>query len=403
MPLSDPEEPSEAAGGTQPPRRAAVPRGWKLAGLALALAAAVGGVAAFRAWQERRIVALSMARAQKLVRSDTWLGYREAAALLEVRAARVDPLEAGSLRALALAMLAADYRDGAAGRTAEPLLVAPGRAERVPPSADLATAALALSRGEVGTAVNYAGRASQAALAHVIRARAALVAGNPAAAAESIDRALALDSALPAARALQGDLLRRAGRAADARSAYAAALEGSARALATGLAGSGPEGAVAPHARAAYGLAKLALSRQLPPSDASAPVERLLGDRAGTPGVERARAALHLAALLGREGDRAGAASAIERAGLDAPGRAWLERAAGLEEVERGPYRVAEMPPPSLVSASDDDPYTPPPPPAAAPRTEEAPRSKYPPGFKVHPPSRSAKSNKAGARSKGVR
>src|SRR6266545_7759551 len=139
-------EPAPTEPGSGAPRPT-VSRWWKVTGIILLVAAVLTAVAAYRAWQQRRIVALSIARAQKLVRSDTWLGYREAAALLEVRASSVDPVGAGSLRALALAMLAADYRDAAAGKQAAALLVSPGRAERVPATADLATAALALSRG----------------------------------------------------------------------------------------------------------------------------------------------------------------------------------------------------------------------------------------------------------------
>jgi hypothetical protein len=95
-------------------------------------------------------------------------------------------------------------------------------------------------------------------------------------------------------------------------------------------------GATAPEPRATYGLAKLALSREGDAGDAIQALQRLLDDRAGTPQVERVRAALHLAALQGRAGDRTGSAAAIDKAALDGALRAWLEKAAGEEEVERG-------------------------------------------------------------------
>src|SRR5512146_224778 len=88
--------------------------------LRLAVIAVVGalffaGVGLYRRHQDRRIVALSVARARHLVRSDTWNGYRDAADLLAIRAAALDRDVAGSLHSFALAMLSLDYRgDGAA-------------------------------------------------------------------------------------------------------------------------------------------------------------------------------------------------------------------------------------------------------------------------------------------------
>jgi tetratricopeptide (TPR) repeat protein len=393
-------EPLDAA-APDPAPRTRPPRWLAAAAVAVVLTLLLGGVLAYRSWQERRIVALSVTRARHLIRSDTWFGYREAAALLELRAARVDPLGAGSLRALALALLAADYRDEAAGREAQALLVAPSRADVVPVAANLATAALALARGEIGNTVMYASRAGDVPLAHVLRARAASMAGNPVEATAAAERALALDAALPAARALHGDLLRRGGDAAGAAAAYAAALGSSARELEAGLARDRAPGAAATHARAGFGLAKLALSRQGEPDAATQALERIVTDRAATPGVERARAALHLSALRARAGDRAAAARAIADADLDDAARAWVERAAALEEVERGAYRVVDGTPRALVSASDDDPYVPPPA-ATASRAEPTP-PKYPPGFKVHPASRGKRHENTAAKKKSKR
>jgi hypothetical protein len=133
-------------------------------------------------------------------------------------------------------------------------------------------------------------------------------------------------------------------------------------------------------ARAAYGLAKLALGGQAPPEGAITALERLLEDRAGTLDAERGRAALHLAALRLRAGDRPGATSALDAAGLDAPARAWASRAAQVAAEAHGPYRAVAGAPPSLQSASDDDPGElspePPPPPAPPKATAKAPAKK---------------------------
>ncbi len=373
---------------SQEPRRAVSLR-VKIACAALAALAALALVLGYRSYQERRIVAISVARAKQLVRADTWLGYHEAAALLGVRAAKADPLEAGALRAFALAMLSLDYRDKAATAEANDALVEPGRAATMSVHAQLAVAAVALGEGRAGTALEYASRAGEEALPKLLYARVALLAGNIAVAGEAVDRALAADPDLPAALAVKGDLLRRAGRSADARQAYTAALASSSRALESGLAGSATRpGASAPHARASFGLAKLALSRELAPDVATGALARLLDDRSGTPQVERARSAMFLSALQGRAGDRAAAGAALDKAGVDGALRAWLEKASGQVEVERGRYRVPDATPGVLLSASDDDPYVPPAPP---PQVQPSPPKPILHGFQVHPLAKKAK------------
>ncbi|OFX21354.1 MAG: hypothetical protein A2V77_07755 [Anaeromyxobacter sp. RBG_16_69_14] len=389
-----PEERPEPSSSGSPPRKAGRGRK-KLAIVALVAALVLALVLTYRQYQERRIVAISAARAQQLIRSDTWLGYHEAAALLAVRAAKIDPLEAGALRAFALAMLSLDYRDKAAIGEANAALVEPGRAPQMSPHAQLAVSALALGEGRAGTALDYASRAGDGALPQVLHARVALLAGNASAASEAVERALAADPDLPAALALKGDLLHRAGHHADAYKAYTAAFAASSSALSAGLAGSSARvGASAPHARATYGLAKLALSREIPADSAVGPLTRLLDDRAGTPQVERARSALYLSALQARAGDRSGAAAIIDKAGLDGDLRAWLEKAAGQLEVERRRYRVPDGTPSALVSASDDDPYIPPPPP---PQIKPSAQRPVIHGFKVHPVAKKAKAGQ-GAR-----
>jgi hypothetical protein len=104
---------------------------------------------------------------------------------------------------------------------------------------------------------------------------------------------------------------------------------------------------------------------------------------------------MFLSALLGRTGDRTAARDTLDKAGADEALHAWLEKASGQLEVERGRYRVPDATPAVLLSASDDDPYIPPPPPQAEP---SAPKPVLH-GFKVHPPVKKTKPAR-GARTK---
>jgi tetratricopeptide (TPR) repeat protein len=316
----------------------------KIAVVALLAVALLGGVLLYRSHHRRQVLAKGLARAAELARPDTYAGYRDAAQVLEPLVA-IDPLEAGAWRAFSLAMLDADYRDDGAGQEAERLLVEPERAGEVPAGANLARAALALGRREAGTGVTHAGRAGGGAVALMIQGRLALLAGNPAGALEILGDAVAADPQLPAALAAQGDAARRTGKAEAARAAYTAALAASPR-----------------HPRAAYGLAKLALSGKAKADEAIPALQRIVADRQDTPRNERARAALHLAALQGRSGDRAGAQRTLDSVELSGLDRAWLERAVTEEELSRTGYHVVDRAPAALQSASDDDPYVPPPP-----------------------------------------
>jgi len=328
----------------------------------VALAAAL----LYRSHHRREVLAKGMARAHELMRSDTWAGYRSASLVLEPLVA-VDAMEAGSLRAQALAALAADYRDEAAAAEAERLLDQPERSSEVPPAASLARAALAMGRHEIGSAAASASRPGTGADGRVIQGRVALFAGNPSGAAEFAAEAVAADPGLPAALALQGDALRRSGKAEAARLAYLGGIQASPN-----------------HPRAAYGLAKLALSGKAKADEAYPALERILADREGTPSNERARAALHLAALQGRAGDRAGAQRTLDASGTTGADRAWLEKAVSEEELSRTGFRVVDRAPPGLQSASDDDPYvalppSPPPPPPEPPRAVVKKAPKKPP------------------------
>jgi hypothetical protein len=298
----------------------------------------------YRSYHRAKTLRVGLAQAQVLLAQDTSAGYQEAAALL-APLAEMDPLDAASARAFALAMRFADYRDSVAEREAEALLVEPGRAEVVPRYAHLAVAALALGRNEAGNATTAAGNAQGSRWADALQARIALRAGQLDAAVEP-GAAAAEDGGFAAGLAIEGDVARRARKdPAAARASYAAALAASPL-----------------NPRAAFGVAKLALAGQIPRAEATVALERLLGDRAGTPAPERGRAALHLAALRLRAGDRAGADAALDAAGLDPAARAWAERAAADAAASRSAYRVAGNAPAALQSAVDDDPYEPPPP-----------------------------------------
>ena len=309
----------------------------------------VGAALVYRSHHRHQVLEKGLARAREKIHDDTYRGYRAAADLLEPLVA-IDPLEAGSLRAFALAMLATDYRDEQAGQVAEGLLVVPERATEVPPAANVARAVLAMGRREAGTAQTYAARPGGGAWAAVVEGRIQLQAGNPSGASEPLGEALAIDPKLPAALAVQGDALRRQKNFEGAKASYVAALESSPN-----------------QPRAAFGLAKLALSGRAQPEEAVPPLRRILSDRDGTPANERARAALYLAALLGRSGDRAGAQRAIEATELKGADRTWLEKAVAEEELSRTGFRVVDGAPSALLSASDDDPYEPPPPPPPEP------------------------------------
>src|SRR5512137_3088827 len=77
--------------------------------LQIAAAAAVGVVLVaagllYRSHHRQKVLAQGMARAREVSRADTFAGYRDAAQILEPLVP-IDPLEAGALRAWALAML----------------------------------------------------------------------------------------------------------------------------------------------------------------------------------------------------------------------------------------------------------------------------------------------------------
>jgi hypothetical protein len=368
-----------AAGGGRAPRGGGSGFRW-LVGLAIVLVLA-GALLGYRAYHRAKVIAEGMALAEPALRLDTAAGYRKAADVL-VPAAKFDPLEAGSMRAFALAMLFLDYRDAEAGKEAEQLIAVPARATNVPPLADLASAALFLARGSVGDAATYAGRAGNHPRAGALMARLAFTAGNPEAGVEPIARASSADPKLVATLAMQGELARRVRRDGyAARTAYAAAL------------------ALSPtNPRAVLGMAKLALASQVPLADAVAPLQALLRDTQATPRNERARAGLHLAALELRSGDKAAAVAALDGVGgLERQERSWADLAVLIAATDRKAYRAVQGPPAIFQSASDDDPLeapavdpTPPPPPApkAAPRPAAKPAKKAAPAKKAPPPAK---------------
>src|SRR3990172_3814700 len=106
--------PAEGEGdGTTPPTRKRVTVRLKWLAAAAAVVLLLVLTLAYRRNQERRIVAASVARAEQLIRSDTWLGYQEGAVLLGLRAAHVDRLGAGALPPFSLAMLGGHLPDPA--------------------------------------------------------------------------------------------------------------------------------------------------------------------------------------------------------------------------------------------------------------------------------------------------
>jgi len=338
---------------TRPGRRVAI--------VAAVVVVALGALFAYRSHQRRKALDEGLPKAAALLSLDTAAGYRGAADLL-LPLGGLDPLDAGSMRAFAMAMLATDYRDPDGRVVAEGLLVEPGRADHVPAFADLATAALDLGRHAVGDASSAAIRAGDTPWAGLMQGRIAFVAANLEAGAAPLAAAVAADPKLAGAQALQGDLLRRLRQDhAGARAAYQAALAASRL-----------------HPRAAYGLAKLALAGKIPLAEARDPLQRLAADAPATPAAERARAALYLAAIDLRTGDR-GAARADLDAVKDAGGRAWADLAAATLAVERSSYHAVTGAPPAYQSASDDDPpdLSPAPPaPPPAPLVAPAPARK---------------------------
>ena len=261
-----PQELEEAAG--RRPRSIAL----KLAAVA-ALGLVVGGaLLGYRAHHRKKVIEAALTQADALLRRDTAAGYQQAASLLEP-IAQLDPIVGASVRAFALAMLFADYRQSSAEAEIENLLVRPGRAEDVPPHAQLAAAALALGRREAGTATTAVSRGGAGPWPLALQARVALLAGNVEAALQPA-AAAAAEGAFPPGLALHADVLRRLRRdPAAARAAYEAALAASPA-----------------QPRAAYGLAKLALSGLAPAAEAEEALRRIADDLEGTPAVERGRA-----------------------------------------------------------------------------------------------------------------
>lgn len=348
--------------------------------IAVAVVVCIGaGLLAFRAQGRRRAVTEGVTRAEQLMRLDTADAYRKAADLLAPHA-QLDPLRAGSARAFALAMLAADYRDTRAESEANALLVIPGRADAIPPHAALAFAALALGKNVLGDATSALGGATGTPWAEALQARIALRAGTLDAAVEPATAAAA-EPGFAAGLAVHGDAARRARRdGRTARAAYEAALS------------------VSPtHPRAAFGLAKLALAGQAPGAEARDALTRLLAGGDETPAPERARAALHLAALRLRDGEPTDAVRKDLGTGLGERSADWLMGAARAEAANRGAYRAVTGAPDGLESASDDDPpdlrplaAEPPPPP---PRPAEPPPR--PAAVKAAPHAKAAKPARA--------
>src|SRR5512137_1819615 len=96
--------------GSAPPPRGGSSRMVQVVALAGVAIVALAAALLYRTHHRREVLSQGMARARELMRTDTWAGYRGASQILEPLVA-IDAMEAGELRAQALAMLAADYRD----------------------------------------------------------------------------------------------------------------------------------------------------------------------------------------------------------------------------------------------------------------------------------------------------
>lgn len=378
-----PELTNEFGGGSKPPRSIAL----KLAAIAALVLVIGGGLLGYRAYHRRKVVEAALTQADALLRLDTAAGYRQAASLLEP-IAQLDPIQGASVRAFALAMLLADYRQADVEGEIENLLVAPMRAENVPPHAHLAAAALAFGRREVGTATSAVARAGTGPWPQVLQARIALLAANVDAALGPAASAAAEGSFAPGL-ALHGDALRRLRRDAPAaRAAYEAALAASPA-----------------HPRATFGLAKLALAGDAPDDEAVKALRALIDDRDRTPAPERARAALHLAAIHLHGGDRPSADAALDMAGLDPTARAWAGRAALVAADRHGPYRAVQGAPGPLQSANDDDPgeLNPNPPPPPPPPQPPAAATRKPTKKELAAAKKAAITKKAAAKKSGAK
>ncbi len=337
-PLGTPRGHPPAESEDEPPVFARRFPTWKVA-LAVGLLVLAGaGLMVFRAQARRNAVRKGIEDAERIMRLDTAAAYRQAADLLAPHA-QLDPLEAGSARAFALAMLAADYRDTRAEAEANALLVVPGRSETIPVRAALAFSALALGKNVLGDATAALGAAAGSPWAGMLQARIALRAGTLDAAIEPATAAAA-ENGFAAGLAVHGDAMRRARRdGRSSRAAYEAALAASPA-----------------HPRAAFGLAKLALSGDAPEGEARDALSRVLESGAATPAPERGRAALHLAALRLRAGEPREVVCKELCAGLGERTADWLMGAARAEAANHGPYRAVSGAPRALESASDDDP-----------------------------------------------
>jgi hypothetical protein len=329
------------------------------------------GFGVYRKQGQRKAVREGIARAETLMLLDTAEAYRKAADLL-APLVQLDPLEAGSARAFALAMLASDYRDPEAEIECRRLLVAPSQAKAMPRYAALAFGTLALGRNALGDATSALDRAAEqeknaddrvSPWAEALEARVALRAGTLDAALEPATAAVAR-AGFAAGLAVHGDASRRAHHdARSARASYEAALAASPT-----------------HPRAAYGLAKLALAGQAPEAEARDALTRIVKSGEVTPAPERGRAALHLAALRIRDGEPVEAVRRDLGAGMSEKALDWLMGAARAEAANRGAYRAVAGAPASLESASDDDPpdlrpLAPEPPPPPPPPAVEPPAS----------------------------
>ena len=339
----------------------------------------------YRAYHRAKVLAEGTAIAEAALRLDTAAGYRKAADTLEPLA-RLDPREAASMRAFALAMLASDYREAELGGEAEALIAAPGRADKVPAYADLAAAALFLGRGAVGDAATYAGRAGESPWSGALLARLALLAGNPEAGFEPLRRSLAADP-------------RPGRRRWPCRATWPAASTTTSTPPAPPTRRPWPPPAstrAPPTASPSWRWPRRFPSTR--PSRRSAPCSTTPRPRRATSG-RAPRSTSPRSSCAPATGPRPRPRSTPSR-GSTGAARAWAELAVLIAASDRKGYRAVKGPPPLFVSASDDDPLEAPavdptPPPGAAQgRRQPAKKPAAKPVKKAPPPAKKAPARK---------
>ncbi|MHB1844046.1 MAG: hypothetical protein ACYCWW_04315 [Deltaproteobacteria bacterium] len=317
--------------------------GRRLAAVLLLAALAIGGSLAVRAILHRQKLRSATAAAAEALGRDTYGGYRDVdLALRELVTPGSTETALAAERAYALAQLSASYGDDQAGVESELLLLPLERAEAPSARVYAARALLLLGKGEPGSALLAAGRASEgetSAELEAVRARIAQALERPDLAQQAIAAALLAAPKLVVALRAKGDLARARGQFAQAVAAYDAALAENPRHVSSLLA----LGQMAERGQAGEPARQASeLERELP-----------LFAAEGSPG-EQCEALATLARLDLRLGHALAASSHLDRAGAldDAPAACRVELARLDRRLGRDASALALL----RVAVEDDDP-----------------------------------------------